>query len=46
MQMEQKKRRQNFYEGLLERTMEEQKKRTAKKVVVDENQLSIFDFVA
>lgn len=37
---------QALYEGLLERTREEQKKKKSKKAVVDENQLSIFDFVA
>lgn len=38
--------RQALYEGLLKRTMEEQKKKKSKKVIVDENQLSLFDFVA
>lgn len=38
--------RQRLYEGLLVRTQEEQKKRKSKKPVVDENQLSIFGFVA
>lgn len=38
--------RQALYEGLLQRTNEEQKKKKSKKEVADENQLSIFDFVA
>lgn len=38
--------RQRLYEGLLVRTQEEQKKRKSKKPVVDENQLSLFGFVA
>lgn len=38
--------RQRLYEGLLARTQEEQKKRKSKKPVVDENQLSLFGFVA
>lgn len=38
--------RQAIYDGLLLRTMEEKKKKRSKKAVVDENQLSIFDFVA
>ena len=38
--------RQNLYSGLLVRTKEEQKKQKSKKPVVDENQLSIFDFAA
>lgn len=38
--------RQALYDGLLERTGQEQKKRKAKKSQIDENQLSIFDFVA
>ena len=42
----QAKQQQKLYEGLLERVMEEHKKRKSKKIVVDENQLSIFDFVA
>lgn len=43
---EQARNRQVLYEGLLQRTMEEQKKKKPKKVVVDENQLTIFGFVA
>ncbi len=42
----QSQERQALYDGLLQRTMEEQKKKKSKKTVVDENQLSIFDFVA
>lgn len=42
----QSQQRRVLYEGLLERTKEEQKKKKSKKAVVDENQLSIFDFVA
>ena len=38
--------RQNLYSGLLVRTKEEQKKQKSKKPVVDENQLSLFGFVA
>jgi len=38
--------RQVLYEGLLQKTMEEQKKKKSKKAVADENQLSIFDFAA
>lgn len=38
--------RQALYEGLMQRTLEEQKKRKKKRQVVDENQLSIFDFAA
>ena len=38
--------RQSLYDGLLTRTMEEQKKRKSKKLVVDENQMSLFDFAA
>ena len=38
--------RQTLYDGLLERTMEEQKKKKPKKVIVDENQLTLFCFVA
>ena len=44
---EQTKQQQILFEGLLERTIvEEQKRKKSKKTVVDENQLSIFDFVA
>ena len=43
---EQTKQRQILFEGLLERTIIEQKRKKSKKTVVDENQLSIFDFVA
>ncbi len=42
----QSKKQQVLYDGLLERTMEDRKKKKSKKTVVDENQLSIFDFVA
>ncbi len=35
-----------LYEGLLARTMEERKKKKSKKVVVDENQITLFDFAA
>lgn len=42
----QSQKQQVLYDGLLERTMEERKKKRSKKTVVDENQLSIFDFVA
>ena len=42
----QAQKQQILYGGLLERTIEEQKKKKSKKTVVDENQLSIFDFVA
>ena len=42
----QSQERQTLYEGLLQKTREEQKKKKSKKAVVDENQLSIFDFVA
>ena len=38
--------RQELYEGLLARTIEEKKKRRSKKEVVDVNQLSLFDFAA
>ena len=38
--------RQNLFKNLLEKTKEEQTKRKSKKSVVDENQLSFFDFVA
>lgn len=38
--------RQNLFKDLLEKTKEEQKKRKSRKSVVDENQLSFFDFVA
>lgn len=42
----QSQKQRAIYDGLLERTIEEQKKKKSKKPVVDENQLSIFDFVA
>ncbi len=35
-----------LYEGLLQRTLEEHRKKKSKKKPVDENQLSFFDFVA
>ncbi len=35
-----------LYEGLLARTMEERKKKKSKKVVEDENQITLFDFAA
>lgn len=38
--------KQALYEGLLQRTMEERRKKKSKKRVVDENQFSFFDFVA
>lgn len=38
--------KRSLYEGLLERTMEDQKKKKSKKVVVNENQLTLFDFAA
>ena len=44
--VDQVQKQQALYEGLLERTIEERKKKKSKKTVVDENQLSIFDFVA
>lgn len=42
----QSQKQQVLYDGLLDRTIEERKKKKSKKTVVDENQLSIFDFVA
>ena len=42
----QSQKQQILYDGLLDRTIEERKKKKSKKPVVDENQLSIFDFVA
>ena len=42
----QSQKQQVLYDGLLDRTIEERKKKKSKKPVVDENQLSIFDFVA
>ncbi len=38
--------KQALYDGLLQRTMEERRKKKSKKKPVDENQLSFFDFVA
>lgn len=38
--------KQKIYEDLLNRTIEENKKKQSKKTTVDENQLSLFDFVA
>jgi hypothetical protein len=38
--------KQALYEGLLQRTMEERRKKKSKKRVVDENQFSFFDSVA
>lgn len=38
--------KQALYEGLLQRTMEERRKKKSKKRVADENQFSFFDFVA
>ena len=46
LRTEQARDQQAIYDGLLLRTMEEKKKKRSKKAVVDENQLSIFDFVA
>ena len=46
MRAAQSKKQQVLYDGLLERTMEDRKKKKSKKTVVDDNQLSIFDFVA
>lgn len=40
------KNKQALYEGLLARTMEERKKKRSKKVVVDENQITLFDTAA
>jgi len=37
--------RQALYEGLLEKSMEQKKKRS-KKVEIDENQITLFDFAA
>ncbi len=39
-------KKQALYDGLLERTIEERRKKKSKKQAVDENQLSFFDFVA
>ena len=38
--------KQALYDGLLQRTLEERRKKKSKKKPVDENQLSFFDFVA
>ena len=38
--------KQALYEGLLQKTLEERKKKKSKKQPVDENQLSFFDSVA
>lgn len=38
--------KQALYEGLLARTMEERKKKKSKKVIVDENQITLFDTAA
>ena len=38
--------KQALYDGLLQRAMEERRKKKSKKRVVDENQFSFFDFVA
>ena len=38
--------KQTLYDGLLQRTLEERRKKKSKKKPVDENQLSFFDFVA
>lgn len=46
VQTAQSEARRDLYDGLLARTQEEQKKRKSKKPVVDENQLSLFDFAA
>jgi len=39
-------RKQTVYDGLLQRTIEERRKKKSKKNLVDENQFSLFDFVA
>ena len=46
VQTAQSEARRDLYDDLLARTQEEQKKRKSKKPVVDENQLSLFDFAA
>ena len=38
--------KQTLYDGLLQRTLEERRKKKSKRKPVDENQLSFFDFVA